>query len=171
MTNTWLNPCADAPGKIVVVTLLDDSNNVVYMAKGSKEMAVWMTSDLTMGQPKPSLEFDLLSHKRVVKMTHIVPNDAKSDYLMLPSQVALPQMITCHMSLGDGYGVALYPEAKVPMLPKLVVMGVKGGKSGMPRKIVGFKPSTEISYNQGAAMDVCGGGVTGFSGTFALSVL
>ncbi|MBK7825969.1 DUF4215 domain-containing protein [Nannocystis sp.] len=171
MNNTWLNACAGAPGKIVVVTLLDDSKNVVYMAKGNKEMAVWMTSDLTIGQPKPSLEFDLLSHKRIVQMAHIVPKDAKYDYLMLPSQVALPGQLTCHTSLGDGYGVVLFSDLKVPMAPKLLVMGVKGGKSGTNRAIAKFSASTEISYNQGSLMEVCVSGVTGFTGTFALSVL
>ena len=169
----WLTPCVSDPGGSVFVMLVDDDKNVVYAAKGSKGVAVWETDNITFGSVKPGSEYDVKLHERTVKLTRLVPSDGKFDVLMLTSQVALQKNAPeCFTSLGDGYGVAIFPDLKPQQSPRMLVMPAIGPNTNTLRAILGFKGSTEISFvDANATMGVCMGGVTGFSGTFYMSVL
>ncbi len=170
-TNAWLNACAMDPNKEVVVTLLGANKEVVYLAKGTKGAAVWKPEGLTIGALNlTAQEYDVTKHAALVPLTRLVP-DNKADFLMITSQLANSGGADCHRSLGDGYGIALFPDKQQPKQPSMLVMGTKGGKSMTARAMVGFGPATEISYDMGGAMDVCNGEVIGFPGTFILSLL
>ena len=167
--NSWLDECTTAPGQTVVVALLNEMNKVTYLAKGIK-VGMWTMDNVTAGTAVKALEYDVGKHSERITMNRILPNDGM-DVLMVTSQIAAQAgPYNCHTSLGDGYGVAIFPSIPLPKVPKLLVMGYKGGNSMNPRAIKGFTASTEISYNP-IGMDVCGVGVTPFSGTFILSVL
>jgi hypothetical protein len=125
--------------------------------------------DLTMGQAKPGFEYNVKNHLRLVKLTHIVPDDGKQDVLMLTGKVATPGEPECQGGLGDGYGIAVFPLVNDAVSTRMLVMGASGGVTGTARQISGFKPGAEISY-KGDLMNVCGGGVTGFGGTFVLYI-
>ncbi|MBK7825254.1 DUF4215 domain-containing protein [Nannocystis sp.] len=169
--NTWLTACTEAPGQIVVAILVDEQKKVVYAAKGNRGMVDWTTDNITIGVAKPGTEFDVKNHKRLVLMTRVIPNDAKKDWLMLTSQVAVQKdPYDCHTAMGDGYGVAIFPEVYQSKFPRMLVMGANGGQTGLPRPIVKFTAASEISYSAGDPMSVCNAGVTGFAGTFYLSV-
>lgn len=169
----WLTPCVNKPGGSVFVMLIDDDKNVVYAAKGGKGVAVWETDNITFGSVKPGSEYDVKLHERTVKLTRLVPSDGKFDVLMLTSQVALQKNEPeCFTSLGDGYGVAIFPDLKPQQSPRMLVMPAIGPNTNTLRAILGFKGSTEISFvDANSTMGVCMGGVTGFSGTFYMSVL
>ena len=168
--DNWLKPCTEVGGNVVVATLLDEANKLVYLGKGDKN-AMWVTWNLTFWGTYHYQEYDVTKHKLLVGMQRVVPADPDVDLLMLTSSIANPGEPSCHKSLGDGYGVALFADKNKSKEPKLLVMGVKGGETGELRKIAGFSPDTEIAYDDGKSMDVCGSGVVGFPGTFILSVL
>ncbi len=169
--NAWLTACTEAVGQSVVAILVDEQKKVVYAAKGNRGMVDWTTDNITIGVVKPGTEFDVKNHSRLVLMNRVIPNDLKKDWLMLTSQVAVQvNPYDCHTALGDGYGVAVFPEVFASKFPRMLVMGANGGQTKSPRPIVGFKAATEISYSGVDPMSVCNGGVTGFNGTFYLIV-
>ena len=77
-----------------------------------------------------------------------------------------------HRDLGDGYGIAVFPPQGSGQFPILLAMGYKGGVTGHQRELAGFDASTELAYNGGAPMNVCGApGVTGYPGKLLISIL
>ena len=169
--NNWLDACAILPGKTVIVTLLDNNKIPVYIAKGTKVGSPWNVENLTAGEAIPSAEYNVNNHTQRFDLTHIVPNMGK-DVLMISSKFAGQgnETYTCQTSLGDGYGIALFPDINSLAKPRLMVMGVLGG-SGTIRKWKNFLPTSEISFNT-SGMDVCSfDGIKAFPGTFFLSVL
>ena len=169
--NNWLTACAAVPGTKVAVVLVTDQKQVVYAAKGSFA-ADWVPDNLTRGQAATGKEYEVSLHTQLVPVTRLVPNDGKVEQLMLTSQLAKQDMpYDCHTSIGDGYGVGIFPDKASGMTPRVLVMGARGGQTNNPRAIKGFKASTEISFNGAAkTMPVCGDGVVGFTGTFHLVV-
>ncbi len=167
--NNWLDTCADADGEKVVVMILDEAKQVVYMAHGDKP--AWTQNNLTAGVAPPASEYNAKFHTKLVTLEHVVPPDALTDRLMITSKIAAqPVAYQCHTSLGDGYGIAIYPTMFEPVQPHVLVMGKMGGQSMSKREIIGFDDSTELSRDL-SGMDVCGAGVKPFLGTFILSVL
>lgn len=169
--NSWLDACANAVGTDVAVTLLDGEGKIKYFAHGPKNN-VWSQKSMTAGGIDPNLEWDVTMHQSPVKLMRKLP-EAGSDLLMVTGQVAAQDQNTynCYTSMGDGYGIGVFTDPPVKKTPKMLVMGPLGSSSGMVRKIVGFSVSTEISYKNGVPLEVCGGGVTGASYTFILSVI
>lgn len=168
--NTWLDACAMTENSTVVVTLLQEKNMVVYMAKGLKK-GDWDPDNLTAGLATPDLEYDVQKHTRLVPMDRIVPGGPPKDMLMLTSNIAEPMKENniCYRSLGDGYGVAVFAQPALSHKPKLLVMGVKGGVTESQRVFPNFDVTREVSYHD-AGMDVCSD-IKPFLGTFLLSVL
>ena len=166
--NNWLTPCTLGVAKTVVVTLLDQDNQVVYMAKGQIS-GDWMMNNLTAGGILPVSEYDVTSHMRRINLQRLMPKDAQTDVLMVTSQDATPgnDAQICYNRLGDGYGVAVFPKSLPPHKPKLLVMGTHGGMTG-DQRFPKFDGSREVSYDEGG-MNVCVD-TTPFLGTFVMSV-
>ncbi|HEY0138103.1 MAG TPA: DUF4215 domain-containing protein [Nannocystis sp.] len=168
LADTWLTPCTWGAAKTVVVTLLDETRQVVYMAKGPIG-GDWTQTNLTAGEIAPTSEFNVTAHQRRVKLQRIMPKDVDIDVLMLSSQDANPgnDQPACYKGLGDGYGLAIFSELLPPQEPKLLVMGVLGGVTNNKRFPMS-DGSREISYDDGG-MDVCVD-TTPFLGALLLSV-
>jgi len=167
----WLHGCAWADGKpVVVVTLLDDANQVVYMARGTRD-GDWWTDNMTSGNIAHSSEYDVNLHQRLVILDRLVPGDGKADVLMVTSMKATPgnDMAPCYRRLSDGYGIAVYPNTPPPLpaqKPKMLVMGMYGTSGA--KRFEHFDHADEISYDE-LGMDVCVH-TKPFSGTFLLSL-
>ena len=163
----WLDWCTFGQGKTVVLTLIGQDRQVVYMAKGTIS-GDWTTTNLTSGGISHASEYDVKLHKRPVNLDRIRPVDDLTDVLMLTSANASPSNDpACYTRLGDGYGVVVYSNALDQQKPKLLVMGANGGVTGMHRW-PHFDGEDEISYDE-LGMDVCAG-TTPFLGGFLLSV-
>ena len=166
--NEWLNDCAMSQETTVVVTLLKGKNQVMYMAKGPKQ-SEWDVSDLTAGMATQDVEYEVKNHTKKVPLTTIIPNESKG-LLMLTSKSAFSGSDAfCYTPLGDGYGIAVFPDG-LPwsQKPKLVVMGVLGGVSEIMRFDT-LDAAGEVSYLE-SGVDVCSQ-FKPFIGTFLLSVL
>ena len=171
MGNEWLSKCTEAEGDTVVIALFDTSSKLVYAAHGTRAGWDWMPETLTAGVLANDLEWDASQHKYPVGMTSLYPPQ-KSGALTLPSRDAAPAQSECKTTLGDGYGVGVFPSVDVPTMARLLVMGYRGGVTHQPRLLAGWSPGLEISFFDGNPMNTCGEpNLKPFNGNFVMAIV
>jgi cysteine-rich repeat protein len=174
--NQWLNQCAGTPGQRVFIGLVDGAGSLVFAAEGKRpDEWQWSPANLTAGQIEKANEWIVGQHEYLVPMKSVVPDESFSGVLMATSQLAYASgMPACNKALGDGYGLAVFSDSNNPQLPRLLVMGARGGQSKLPRPIEGFTAAAEIAFAGEQTMDVCPSGnihAQPFLGTFVLAIL
>jgi hypothetical protein len=133
---------------------------VVYAATGNIE-GPWTYDQLTSTTAANS-QYYSVNHNRLVDLDN-------GDKLFIAGRNA--NNSGCGGSFGNGYGIVIYPDPpNYYSNPKMMVMGWKGGMNNVARNFTGWSAATEISWNNGNPMNTCQGGVTGFDGTFTLTV-
>ncbi|MCA9692782.1 MAG: DUF4215 domain-containing protein [Myxococcales bacterium] len=161
LNNSWFDPCVDAVGQTVHVTLRDANDNIVYDAFGTK-VGVWtydqITSTAAVGQ-----QYYSPNHNRLVTLNN-------GDKLFIAGRNSA--QYGCGGSFGNGYGIVVYPaNPNYYSNPKLLAMPYKGYNAPwqQARGFSSWSTGAEISYNGGNSMNTCTT-VVAFTGTFSVSI-
>lgn len=175
--NNWFDTCVDwsnaswagAQG-FVMVTLRDGSGNLVYQAFGARNYT-WsynfITSTVDVGGQYYSYNHLLSSGNG-----HII-SLSNGDMLMITGRSAASA--GCGGSLGNGYGILVYPSSpdyynniKMYVLP----YNQPNPSWQQPRStwISGFTPSNELTWNGGGTINTCSGAGNAWLGTFDVFV-
>jgi hypothetical protein len=172
--NNWFDACATTTGNTLTFTLRDTNGNVVYQQSGAK-VGVWSpynfltsTNMNSWGTPPNDYndQFYSPNHDRMIVL-------GNGDRVMIPGRWARNQ--GCGGSLGDGYGIVIYPSA--PNYYNNIKLMVQPYRQtnyalGQPRSFSSWSTSHEISYNGGVTMNSCFGSpsLTAFLGSFEITV-
>jgi cysteine-rich repeat protein len=169
--NDWLTPCSKLSGTSVMVALYDQDSVLVYAAEGTRPGNAWSEANLTAGNINKGLQYDVSKHMYPVPLTGLGDPNI-SGAMMLTGKYSEAEQFTCFTSLGDGYGIALFPDVSESKTARLLVMGHRGGATGEVRVLSGWSPTAEISYVEGMPMDVClePPNLKGFVGKFVMAV-
>jgi len=134
----------------------------VYQASGTK-VGTWNVNQIT-STTSPSGQFYSINQDRIITLDN-------GDKLMITGQNS--SNAGCGGSMGDGYGIVVYPSSpNYYSNPKMFVMGYHGGMSGGVRYFTGWSAATEISWDSGTSFNSCTGSppLTPFYGTFVFAV-
>ena len=169
--NDWLTPCSKIGSTSVLVALFDQDSKLVYAAEGTRPGNMWSEANLTAGNINKGLQYDVSKHMYPVPLTSL-SEPGKNGAMMLTGKFSEAEEFTCPTSLGDGYGIALFPDVNETQTARLLVMGHRGGATGEVRNLSGWSPTAEISYIEGLPMNVCQDppNLKGFVGKFVLAV-
>ncbi len=169
--NEWLTPCSKDSDGAVLIALFDQDSKLVYAAEGTRPGNMWTENNLTAGNISKAEQYDVFKHMYRVPMTSLIEPD-KGGAMMLTGKVAEPDQDGCFPTLGDGYGIGLFPDVVESQTARLLVMSYAGGRTGYPRLLSGWSPAAEISYTEGMPMDVCEEppNLKGFIGKFVMAV-
>ena len=165
--NSWFNTCVDAStaawtGNDVMVVLRSGSGVLQYQAMGAT-VGAW-THDRLTSTAHPLFQCESGYHDRLIALTN-------GDRLMIAGRSS--SNAGCGGSMGDGYGIVVYPSAPNSYWnPKMFVMPFRqqNEDAGNPRRFAGWSTSKEISWAGGASFNSCNFGTPSYLGTFEFYV-
>jgi hypothetical protein len=169
--NNWFDACVSTPGNTLHVKLRDTNGTVLYQASGAK-VGTWTpfdfltsTNTATYGSPPNHYNDQFYSpvHDRMIVLDN-------GDRLMIPGRGA--RNGGCGGSLGDGYGIVIYPSSpNYYNNVKLMIQPYRqmGYQVGTPRYFPNWTPTSEITWNGGTLMNTCNA-TTAFAGRFSVTV-
>ncbi|MFO0762739.1 MAG: hypothetical protein U0359_40255, partial [Byssovorax sp.] len=152
--NTWLDTCIDWSmaawtGQELMVKLKDDSGVVLYTATGTRQ-SPW-THALVTSSAEAINQYDVSKHDHLVLLSN-------GDKLMIAGNTAANG--GCWGSIGNGYGLAIYPAAPNSFLNvKILVVPYRDQVTDHMKRAFGaggqgFNMDNEISYAPGG-FDTC----------------
>lgn len=153
--NDWFDSCVQfsmAPwsGTELMVELRDEGGSIVYSATGSRSRD-WSQAQLT-SIAAPSVQYDLSRHQPIAL--------SNGDKLIIPGKSS--NSGGCHGSLGNGYGVLIYPEAAIsPGDTELLVLPYRHQVNTTDPRSLGqsnaqWFEDTEISFDGSNSWNTCG---------------
>lgn len=152
-TNDWFDTCvtyANAAWQSgeLLVDLRDTTNTIQYSSTGQKSVP-WTNDNITSTTTNLSIQHSAYFHDQLVTL-------ANSDKLMITGRSS--SNASCGGSMGNGYGIVLYPSTpdyysnpKVFVMPyRLMIDG-----AGSPRQFTPWSMDREIAWNSGASFNSC----------------
>ena len=133
-------------GKKNLAIALLQGKKLVYFGAGmiSNEWSLTNITSIKEGE----FQYDVANHDSLIAL-------GNGDKLMITGHKA-GAGAGCWQAMGNGYGIVVYPPVpNATMNPKLMVLSYNGGVSGTPRMFPNWSPSSEISWFDGQAMNVC----------------
>jgi cysteine-rich repeat protein len=160
--NDWFDACVDEGGTSVTVRLLDGDSNIVYEETGDI-VGNW-TYDNVTSTAEANAQYLENAHDQMITL-------GNGDKLFVAGRSADAGSPACQTSMGDGYGVLVYPSnSNWYFNPKLVAMPLQGGSTNQDRGFTTWGPEYEISWNGGSSFNLCTGNNNSFAGTFMIEV-
>ena len=154
--NTWFDNCVDWSmaswaGTDLMITLKSNSGQLLYNSTGSR-LASWTKNNITSTAAVGS-QYDVGQHGRLVTL-------ANADKLMITGKSS--NNGGCVGSLGNGYGILVYPSApsgnqnlKMLVMPYLNQVSDTPTKRAFGQSNAGWFMESEISYSGGSLFNTC----------------
>lgn len=152
-TNDWFDTCvtyANAAWQSgdLLVDLRDTTNAIQYSSTGKKSVS-WTNDNITSTTTDFTRQYRSTYHDRLITL-------ANSDKLMIAGRSSINS--ACAGSMGDGYGIVLYPsEPNNWQNPKIFVIPYREFNDfpGDPRQFTPWSMDREIAWNLGASFNSC----------------
>ena len=165
----WFDPCVDAVGDNVEITVRDPDDQIIYQASGAK-VGAWTYDQLT-STANLGIQYEVTNHDRIIKLDN-------NDLLRISGKSSSNG--GCGGSQGNGYVLMTYDDPisstyynniKLLVAPYLHTVG-----NNNPRNFGSWSPGGELSWNNDQNMFSCfpnfgmGPALTPYIGSFSVRV-